>query len=346
MIFTVLLPVDPARSSSPARLLSKHLRRPMDVPDRRSSQPLPKPEHPMRFPRPAAFALALAAAAVPAAAQQATAAGEDDTIVVSGQADMEQQVRSFVGALTQVAPRGGQIARFETTICPLAVGLSDKNRAAVEARIRRVAGAVGLKAAGAKCVPNVLLIVAPDKAELLDALVQKHPHLFGDRSSAEIRRIIREPGPAAAWQVQDLLDGDGVPVQRERGVPTNRTTRPESRITTSGRQYFFAAAVVVESSALEGLSATQLADYAAMRAFARIDPTRLDSTSAPTILRVLGAPRGTALPITLTEWDFGFLKGLYASSANLHGGAQRSEIGHTVEKEVKGGGNGADKPGG
>lgn len=292
----------------------------------------------MRLPSLTAALLALftGAAAMPAAAQDAQTASEDDTIIVSGQADTEEQVRSFVGALTQVAPRGGQITRFETTICPLAVGLSDSNRAAVESRIRRVAAAVGMKVAGSKCVPNMLLIVTPDKPALLDALVLKHPHLFGDRSSAEIRRIVREPGPAAAWQVQDLLDGDGVPVARERGVPTNRTTRPESRITTSGRYYFLAAAVVVESSALEGLSATQLADYAAMRAFARIDPAKLDATSAPTILRILGAPRGTALPITLTEWDYGFLKGLYASQPNLRGAAQRSEIAHTVEQQIDG----------
>lgn len=82
--------------------------------------------------------LAVALLAAPAAAQG------DAPIVVIGQRDAEKQIENFVGALTQASPRG-QIARFETAVCPAAFGMSDAQRAAVAERIRAVAAGVGLK---------------------------------------------------------------------------------------------------------------------------------------------------------------------------------------------------------
>lgn len=114
----------------------------------------------------------------------------------------------------------------------------------------------------------------------------------------------------------------------------DRTTRRGSRITAPGRLHFSAAVVVVEADALDGLTTTQLADYAAMRAFAKTDPARLPPSPPPTILTVLDVPMGGAVPITLTEWDLGFLRGLYDSQANLYGAAQRSQIRRKLESSL------------
>ena len=100
------------------------------------------------------------------------------------------------------------------------------------------------------------------------------------------------------------------------------------------RPVFFAAAVVVERRALEGLTTIQLADYALMRALARIDPTRVPPSSPRTILSVLEAPMGTEIPITITRWDLGFLRGLYASTPNLRTTQQRGEIQGRVAAEL------------
>ena len=88
------------------------------------------------------------------------------------------------------------------------------------------------------------------------------------------------------------------------------------------RPQFGAAVVVVEGSALAGLTLTQLGDYAAMRAYSGADPARLPS-SAPTILRVVDAPLGSEVPVTMTNWDFSFLRGLYAGDWNLFKAAQQ-----------------------
>lgn len=281
--------------------------------------------------------LAAALLAAPAAAQ------DDAPIVVIGQKDVEKQIENFVGALTQASPRG-QIARFETEVCPGAFGMADAQRAAVSERVRTVAAAVGLKVAKADCSPNVVVIVAPDKAAFLKVLAKKHPYMFGDRSAAEIRRISAEPGPAAAWQIQEMVNGDGRPIFTESDMPVDRSTRTPSRITAPARPVFAAAIVVVESKAIKGLSTTQLADYVAMRALARIDPARIDAAAPSTILRILDAAADSEVPVTLTQWDFSFLKGLYSSRGNLYALSQRSEIGRVMAQEMGDADNGKNRP--
>lgn len=276
----------------------------------------------MRF---ALFALTLLAA--PAAAQ------DDAPIVVIGQRDIEQQIESFVGALTPASPRG-QIARFETAVCPGAFGMADAQRSAVQDRVRAVAKGVGLDVAAAGCKPNLVVIVTADKAAFLKALDKDHGYMFGDRTPTEIRKILAQPGPSAAWQIQTMVNADGRAIMNDGDMPINRTTRNPSRITAAARPAFMAAVVVIESKALDGLTTTQLADYAAMRALARIEPARIDATAPATILRVLDAADDSEVPVTLTQWDFSFLKGLYSSPNNLYAPSQRSAIARTMEQDT------------
>lgn len=271
--------------------------------------------------------LALALLATPAAAQ------DDAPIVVIGQRDIEQQIDSFVGALTPASPRG-QIARFETTVCPGAFGMDDAERSAVQDRVRAVAKGVGLDVAAADCKPNLVVIVTADKAAFLKALGKDHGYMFGDRTPTQVRKILAQPGPATAWQIQTMANADGRVILNEGDMPINRTTRNPSRITAAARPAFMAAVVVVEGKALEGLSTTQLADYAAMRALARIEPARIDAGAPATILRILDAAPDSEVPVTLTQWDFSFLKGLYSSPNNLYAPSQRTEIGRVMEQEL------------
>ena len=270
--------------------------------------------------------LALTLLAAPAAAQ-------DDAPVVIGQRDIEQQIESFVGALTPASPRG-QIARFETTVCPGAFGMADAERSAVQDRVRAVAKGVGLDVAAADCKPNLVVIVTADKAAFLKALGKDHGYMFGARTPTQVRKILAQPGPATAWQIQTMVNADGRAIINEGDMPINRTTRNPSRITAAARPAFMAAVIVVEGKALEGLSTTQLADYAAMRALARIEPARIDAGAPATILRILDAAPDSEVPVTLTQWDFRFLKGLYSSPNNLYAPSQRTEIGRVMEQEL------------
>jgi hypothetical protein len=282
----------------------------------------------------AATVLAAAAATTPAAAQA------DDPIVVTGQ---REQIENFVRALTPGSPRS-QIARFENEICPRALGFTDAQRATVEQRIRLVAENVGLKVGEPdKCLVNLLVIVTPDKLAFVKALGRDNNYMFGNRSPGEVREILAQPGSAIAWQVEGALNADGNAVMVQQGTPVNRTGHKGSRITAAARPYIAGAVVVFDARALDGLSTTQIADYAMMRGFADVDLARLDGASAPTILRALDAPGDAEVPMTLTQWDFAFLKGLYSAPNNLYAPSQRSEIGRVLEQEI-GGADAKDKP--
>jgi hypothetical protein len=279
-------------------------------------------------------ALGLAHAA--AAAQDPPQPADNSEILVSGIREMEREIEDFVGALTE-APVRGQLSRFETrAVCPLAVGISAADKQAVASRMRRVAEAAGIWVGGATCIPNVVVIVTSDKRAFIEALARRYPYYFGDMPDREVRALANGPGRAAAWQVPGPpLDADGAEMSDTNDVYVNRTSRRGSRITAGARPHFAAAVVVVERGALVGLTTTQLADYAAMRAFARTDPSRLAESAAPTILKILDAPMGSEVPITMTQWDLGFLRGLYASPENLYAPSQRSAIRRRLENELQ-----------
>jgi hypothetical protein len=275
--------------------------------------------------------LALAAAlafAAPVAAQEA-APPADAEIVITGR-PVEDQIRGFVEAFTRVHGQR-QLSRFEWSVCPAALGLSPAAAKAVVTRIRRVAKEAEVPLGKPDCTANVLLMVTKDKKALLDVIQRKYPQFLGEMPNSEVRRLARAPGPAAAWRVEGPpLDVDGVEIPQEGGagggVRVNRTVRNPSRITPAARPHLIGAVVIVEKAALDGLTTIQLADYAAMRAFAPTDPAKLPPSSPPTILTALEAPMGTPVPLTMTKWDLAFLKGLYGSPAGLYAGAQRSAI--------------------
>ena len=276
------------------------------------------------------------------AAQPATGVaaepGDQSPIVVTGEKKRAREtVREFVRDLTPVQ-YNRQLSRFEQPVCPATRGLPPAQAERVTQRIRRVAKAVDIQVGGNRCAPNLVVIVTSDKKALLEQLRRDRPEYFGVLSAREIRNLLRDPGPAAAWHLAGppvSARGSEVQVDPATGWYTNRTTEAVSRIHSAVRPSFDGAVVVVQRSALAGLTVAQLADYAALRALTGADPARLARSSVPSILRVLEAPMGSAVPVTMTRWDFGFLRGFYSSPRNLSTAAQRSEIANDVAEEVK-----------
>jgi hypothetical protein len=284
--------------------------------------------------------IAMSLFAAVAIAQPATAgsAPPDDSspIVVTGRRNDAEDMRNFVRAVTHTRP-GVLPSRFEQSVCPAALGLPPAQAAAVARRMRRIAREVGIPVGGERCAPNVVVMVTRDKQAFLDELNRKHAQYFGQLSRSQVRKLSRQPGPAVAWQTQ------GAPVSA-RGVElfydpafdayVNKTTEAPSRISAGARPQYDGAVVVVERRALAGLTVTQLADYAAMRSFAGADPRRLPPTSLPTILRVLEAPMGTAVPLSMTQWDLAFLRGFYSAPRNINTAGQRSAIDRSMQQDL------------
>jgi len=274
-------------------------------------------------------AVTASAGAPPSAAPAASGAGSE--IVVTGRRDQAQQVADFVAALTP-SPDGA-IPRFVDAICPAAVGLLPEQNEALAARLKTVAAAIGIKAAPEGCSPNAFVVVTQSKRAFMELLAKRRPQVFGFVEPRELRKMAYGPDRAAAWQIAGAVDKEDK-AQRYNDVFSGSPSEAWEAVARArgNPKGFDAAVLVVEMRAVNGLTATQVADYAAMRLLARIDPNRLPPGAPPTILTALEAGEGNQVPVTLTRWDAGFLKGLYATSINRKTAAQRSEIAGTVAK--------------
>jgi len=276
--------------------------------------------------------LALAAVAI----QTPSSPPPEQQIVVQGVRPSEHQVRDFVRALTAV-PSYAQIGRFHRPVCPVAMGLPGVQNERIADRMRQVAAVARVPLAPLGCAPNVFVIVAPDKAAAITELNRRFPAYFAQMSARRVRELTRSSEPAAAWQVIGLLTADGDEAAKAVGADyyTIRGTQSPSRIKTASKPTFAASVVVIDVRSAAGLTLTQLADYAAMRSFADIDPVRITSVGVPTILEVLGQPDDKPLPVTLTYWDLGFLKSLYTTDNSYLATYQRGDMERVVKREVE-----------
>jgi len=258
-------------------------------------------------------------------------------IIVEGVRPSPKKVRDFVRALTSV-PSYGQIGRFHGQVCPMAMGLDQAQNERIVERMRLVAAAAKVPLApAAKCVPNTFVIVAPDKAAAIRELNHRFPAYFAAMSDREIGKLADAPEPAAAWQVMSLLTADGLEAAKAVGADyrTVRAANTPSRIKAASKPTFKATVVVIDVKSAAGLTLTQLADYAAMRTLADIEPARIAKVGVPSILGVLGAPNDKPLPVTLTHWDLGFLKSLYATDNSYLATYQRGDMERVVKKEAE-----------
>ena len=276
----------------------------------------------------------LVAAAAAATRQPPPPDADQSPIVVTGDKASRNSVRDFVRDLTPL--RSGGLGRFEDDVCPIVHGLAPQQNEAVAARIRLVARTAGIDVARPKCSPNVVLIVASGKKTVLTELRRRHIDYFGDVSGNRIRQLINSPEPVLAWQIDGRpMNADGRELPQNAGRYENHTTARASRLAITDRPQFMASVVVVEFDALEGLSIRQLADYVTLRALTGADPARLRGTVPPTILRAFDTPFGGDVPITLTEWDYAFLRGYYDARRNLNPVAQRGIITKSVADGVR-----------
>ena len=281
--------------------------------------------------------------AVPAIA---AAQAQESNIVVEGVKDRAKRISNFVKDLTPSDLSHNQLSRWEMPVCPAVFGLAPQQRPYVINRMRSIAQAAGVPLASPRCDPNVIVIVTSNKPALLAALEKGHPDYFpGDWSNRKIRAIEQDAYPAAAWQFEGLLSTDGLRLAESTSgfdpvdpaglvAATIPTTAPASRLRPPGRRDVLTSILIVQSNALSGLTATQFADYAAMRSFVRADPRQVRAPSSDTILKVLDAPMGTAVPLSLTPFDLSFLKAFYASGTESYAGVQRSDIAWRMNREL------------
>lgn len=267
-------------------------------------------------------------------------------IVVTGTRDTERRARHFVDALA-VPTRFDQLATFESPVCPMALGMRQSSNALVTARMRQVAAAAGMIVDKEGCDGNALLFVTSDRKALIALLRRHQAHLFGERTRKEVDALEAAPGPAVAWQVVEPRGADGRMMEKVTHIElAGRKDRVDayilphvsvSRLGTKTRVDFLATVLVVDARALLGTSTDQIGDYAAMRLFAGAGPPPTGSHPPPTILTLLDdRAAGREPPPSLTGWDSGYLRALYAIPPGYFAHQQQGRMAELLARSLEG----------
>ncbi|HEY7006773.1 MAG TPA: hypothetical protein VH392_09875 [Sphingomicrobium sp.] len=294
----------------------------------------------MKTMRNAAILLLSAMAADIAAAQAPTT----EQIIVKGERD-RGQIEQFV---SQLKPAQGdtQLGKFLQPICPSVTGLADRQNRRVADRMREVAQAAGIDVARPGCDANIAVLVVTNKAATMKALMARNSHLFYGLPLSTVHAMERSSSPAVAWQVVDEIGTDGMPLEPVRLTSDgdNRAAAPDearvvrsfgavSRLRELTVPQFLDSIVIIEASAAQKFTATQLADYALMRALVGTG----DAFSPPpqSILGMLSAASsGGEAPLSVTWGDIALLKSLYATSNAVSAIVQRDAIATRMESEL------------
>jgi hypothetical protein len=223
-------------------------------------------------------------------------------------ADLSQTTAAFVRSYTAVTPGGPQgIPRWRGAVRLQVAGLSAEQNAAVEARVRAVAKAVGAPGTGL-FPPNgwrteVAILFTAEPQRALDDIVAHKPYLLGDQG--DVKTITR---PVQAWyQVDDQTN----------------------------EKAFGSTLVIVDLRRTDAATLGLLADYAAMMALAEPRAGALDRCQAlPSVMDLFagGCPSRTA-PQGLTLADNAYLTALYGG-ASIYGAVYPDEIAVRMAKLV------------
>jgi hypothetical protein len=131
------------------------------------------------------LAVLLLAGASGALAQPAKAPVE--SVTVTGMRARDEQIKSFVQSRAAPAERLGKIARWETGVCPIAVGLRPAFLKFITQRIRDVAVKVGAKVnARPSCRPNIEIVFTSVPQALVDNIRQRSRVYLGYRASSKL----------------------------------------------------------------------------------------------------------------------------------------------------------------
>jgi hypothetical protein len=271
--------------------------------------------------------------------RSAPIASEPDAIVVTGTKATRHAIHSFIDGLT--VDTDGQIAMFEQPICPASFGLPEPYNRVVEQRLREDAAQVGLRIAPERCDANVIVIVADSPAPFVAELQRKRPDMFVGLDSSQLRDIMKPNQPVRTWQAIEPRGEDGRPLERvmfingsaagNGGAWSNPWT-VDSRLQAKIKPILVSSFVVIGADAVDGLTLTQIADYAAMRSLARTRST--PTLNHQSILEVIGGARQDRTVDQLTPWDVAYLRALYRTSNGVSAPMQQSDMAAAMKREL------------
>ncbi|UYY59422.1 hypothetical protein [Sphingomonas sp. S2-65] len=251
---------------------------------------------------------------------------DQEVVITSEKGDQAHQARRYIESVTEPGFGDPPLARFSGSVCVATWGQPQAAGQIVVDRISSIAASLGLRMGETGCSPNLLVAFVEDSREAVRQLARGNSGALKGQTSRDIKRIVAEPGHARSWREVELRGRDGErpfysPDQRE--PPMMRGTAI-SRLSSPIRLEVVSATVFIDRSASSGRDLNQMADYAAMRALGGV---RLRGRVGDASILALFTPDGDKqAPRTLTKFDLGYLKGLYAGRSDLSGSMKKQSM--------------------
>jgi len=271
-------------------------------------------------------------------------------------------IENFVRSATAPTHFAGKVARWETPICPYAVGIKPEAAAFVIGRIKQVAADAGVKVSTDQgCRYNVEVIFTRTPQALLDNVRKDNTDILGYAvSSDEKDRLAKITAPIQSWYATATRDRNGVteadsPHTTQGGgvtviLPCSMLQPPPAppgictlqnpyarKVNTEGsllgdstRGLFDNVLIVADPGKLDNFELGAVSDYIAMLALAQI-PAPATCQPLPSILNFL-SPGCEARIAGLTATDRAYLRGLYRMQAGLSLALQRETIADEMSK--------------
>lgn len=283
-------------------------------------------------------------AAVPAAAQDRTAADDDITVTGSNPAEAAERARAFVRA-TGVANGQRPAARWKDPVCPKVAGVPAEKAAVIEERMRSFARQVGAPLASAPCRANAIVNFTADGADFARRAAKRAPRQMRDIPADRREAIMTGTAPVRWWYLTQVrgADGEGPTGDQQpmfmtveggaagTGLPGGeggvQMRYKDGRISTQSIRTLAGASVVIDVGRLGTASIETLADFAALVALAEFQPG--DPPPGDSLLSLFAADDA---PLAATPSDVALLKQLYAIPLDREARAHRRLLARALAK--------------
>lgn len=281
--------------------------------------------------------LACMVCGAPTAAQERTPPGiivEDER--PQGETPLTDLAREVAGNRRGRRP----LARFEQPLCLMVASTDMALAREIAERIVENAKAAKVRMGKKGCRPNALLNLSEDAHAQLVAIRKSGRRLFAGLSPRALDKALAARDPVYVLQASETSAASGeVLVANPEAPGANGTPGPTNAVWSAGRlkretrEDMLAALVVIDSTAVAGLDAVQIADYASLRLLAPTGEVDAKEAGAPRTIMTLFVAPGTAPP-AMTRFDRAYLKALYRMPA----GSFSTEVLRAAVLEVARGG--------
>lgn len=243
---------------------------------------------------------------------------------------------TLVAAPPALADNGDEpLARFEDAVCPGVVGLRIEAAEEMVGRIRARITEFGRRLAPeGDCQANLVVAFVNDGQAFARRMQRENGWLFAELSQSDREMALNEAGPARAILRVRARSRDGMPIPRRENLtdlPQTDMWMAHSKIYTATRNDILYSLILIDRSAVRGLSVGQLADYATYRSLTRTLPQTPD-TRADSILALFDG--GAQPPAGMTEFDRVYLTQLYDGVPNLPAPARLAQLEAATGRDI------------